>query len=265
VPGQCSTQGWGNETVLDPQSLRRSVCGHTSQHFLAANLSGFVYTQLTDVELEMNGLMTYDRLPKTDPKRFAEIFEGRKRYDPISGFIPEWRILGPVPAGTDLRTAQDNPASRAVLEKMLEQPFLPNEAFLDPRAGDAVDLAGTSLKWLRVRIPGDTLDFHQAFGREAQNSVVYAVAAFDLSREVKDATLLFGSDDAAKVWLNGQLVHTVNRVRGVGIDDDIIQGLTLKPGRNVLVAKVAQGIGGWGLTARFETKDGKVVAITQAR
>jgi hypothetical protein len=32
-----------------------------------------VYTQLTDVEQELNGLMTYDRLPKAEPGRLAAI------------------------------------------------------------------------------------------------------------------------------------------------------------------------------------------------
>ena len=32
----------------------------------APGLSGAIYTQLTDVEQEANGLMTYDRLPKMD-------------------------------------------------------------------------------------------------------------------------------------------------------------------------------------------------------
>lgn len=36
-------------------------------------IQGFCYTQLTDVEHEVNGLMTYDRKPKLDPARVAEI------------------------------------------------------------------------------------------------------------------------------------------------------------------------------------------------
>ncbi|HEX2521812.1 MAG TPA: glycoside hydrolase family 2 TIM barrel-domain containing protein, partial [Terriglobia bacterium] len=36
--------------------------------------SGYCYTQLTDVEQEINGLMTYDRKPKASPEEFAEIF-----------------------------------------------------------------------------------------------------------------------------------------------------------------------------------------------
>jgi beta-galactosidase/beta-glucuronidase len=37
-------------------------------------IAGFCYTQLTDVEQEINGLMTYDRKPKADPKEFEKIF-----------------------------------------------------------------------------------------------------------------------------------------------------------------------------------------------
>jgi beta-galactosidase/beta-glucuronidase len=36
--------------------------------------AGFCYTQLTDVEQEINGLMTYQRQPKADPVQFARIF-----------------------------------------------------------------------------------------------------------------------------------------------------------------------------------------------
>ena len=35
---------------------------------------GYCYTQLTDVEQEINGLMTYDRKPKVSPEEFAKIF-----------------------------------------------------------------------------------------------------------------------------------------------------------------------------------------------
>jgi len=34
---------------------------------------GICYTQITDVEQEINGLMTYDRKPKADPAEIAKI------------------------------------------------------------------------------------------------------------------------------------------------------------------------------------------------
>jgi hypothetical protein len=36
--------------------------------------AGYCYTQLTDVEQEINGLMTYDRKPKADPARSKRAF-----------------------------------------------------------------------------------------------------------------------------------------------------------------------------------------------
>jgi hypothetical protein len=36
-------------------------------------LAGFCYTQLTDIEQEINGLMTYDRRPKVRPEEVAEL------------------------------------------------------------------------------------------------------------------------------------------------------------------------------------------------
>ena len=36
-------------------------------------VSGFCYTQLTDIEQEINGLLTFDRRPKIDPEAFANI------------------------------------------------------------------------------------------------------------------------------------------------------------------------------------------------
>jgi beta-galactosidase/beta-glucuronidase len=42
-------------------------------------LAGFCYTQLTDIEQEINGLLTYDRHPKVEPEQIAAIH--RKLFD----------------------------------------------------------------------------------------------------------------------------------------------------------------------------------------
>jgi beta-galactosidase/beta-glucuronidase len=50
--------------------------GIASLHFVA----GFCYTQLTDIEQEVNGLLTYDRRAKVAPEQIAEIH--RRLFDP---------------------------------------------------------------------------------------------------------------------------------------------------------------------------------------
>jgi ribosomal protein S4E len=129
---------------------------------------------------------------------------------------------------------------------------------VNPAQDDAVEVDGHTLRWRRVTTNADALDFHPIFGGQTDNAVAYAVAVVDSPREVRNATLYLGSDDGARVWLNGQQVWSVNHIRGVNPDEDVIPHLTLRQGRNLLVVKVAQGVGGWGLAARVEIpKNGK--------
>jgi hypothetical protein len=252
VPGHTWSQGWGYQAARDPAGLIRRIRTQTTQLHDAANLSGFVYTQLTDVEQELNGLMTYDRIPKADPKKIAAVFEGRDRARQATNYIRDWIVLGPIPAGVSLDSAANDADNRKVMAAILAKPYLPDEATLQPTAGQSVILGAKTLAWRSVHLDGDELDFHKVFGGNTNNEVAYAVAIISSPREVRNATLYFGSDDGATVWLNGRQAWTVDRIRGLSLDEDTVSGLTLKPGRNVLVVKVGQGVGGWGAAARIE-------------
>ncbi|MYR46527.1 LamG-like jellyroll fold domain-containing protein [Streptomyces sp. SID5910] len=63
--------------VADKEALTRKYVENTEKFYLAqagAELSGSVYTQITDLENELNGLYTYDRRDiKVDPVRVREI------------------------------------------------------------------------------------------------------------------------------------------------------------------------------------------------
>ncbi len=64
--------------------------------------------------------------------------------------------------------------------------------------------------------------------------------------ETKEVTLLAGSDDSIKVWLNGEVVHTnaVNRGRSRWQDEFTVN---LRQGDNLLLVKVSDAGGGWGM------------------
>jgi beta-galactosidase/beta-glucuronidase len=64
--GTCETE----EEMLE--KYRDLMDGLASLPFVA----GFCYTQLTDIEQEINGLLTYDRRPKVDPEQIAAIHRG---------------------------------------------------------------------------------------------------------------------------------------------------------------------------------------------
>ena len=66
--------GYGNniDNIEDFYSiLRKEVEAIKS----CKHITGFCYTQITDVEQEKNGIYHYDRTPKFDTKRIKEIFE----------------------------------------------------------------------------------------------------------------------------------------------------------------------------------------------
>ena len=54
-----------------------------------------------------------------------------------------------------------------------------------------------------------------------------------------------GSDDAIKVWLNGQVVHENEVGRGYSPESDRAT-IRLKAGKNRLLVKIVNYVGGWG-------------------
>ncbi len=60
-------QGWGYTTAGDDEEFIRRYKDVVDAVLASPLVQGFCYTQLTDVEQEINGLLTYDRTPKVDP------------------------------------------------------------------------------------------------------------------------------------------------------------------------------------------------------
>ena len=73
-------------------------------------------------------------------------------------------------------------------------------------------------------------------GSEVYDHVVYGSVTLDSPRE-QETTMLVGSDDEVKVWLNGEVVHYNPVTRGAGDFQDAFP-VTLKQGPNVLLVAV---------------------------
>ncbi|MET1032299.1 glycoside hydrolase family 2 protein [Domibacillus tundrae] len=65
--------GWGYSSVQSSEELVEQYEAVTAAIGQSPILQGYCYTQLTDVEQEINGLLTYDRKPKCDLKKIKEI------------------------------------------------------------------------------------------------------------------------------------------------------------------------------------------------
>jgi beta-galactosidase/beta-glucuronidase len=65
--------GWGYSTVADAEEFLERYEALITALLQHETIQGFCYTQLTDVEQEVNGLLTYDRKPKAETARIRRI------------------------------------------------------------------------------------------------------------------------------------------------------------------------------------------------
>lgn len=73
-------EGWGYRTVTSEGEFLERYEALVSALVGSAVVQGFCYTQLTDVEQEINGLLTCDRRPKADLARIREITTAKERW-----------------------------------------------------------------------------------------------------------------------------------------------------------------------------------------
>lgn len=66
-------EGWGYSSVKDEEEFISEYSRVVKAVYSSQIIHGFCYTQLTDVEQEINGLLTYDRKPKCDLQKIKEI------------------------------------------------------------------------------------------------------------------------------------------------------------------------------------------------
>jgi putative heme-binding domain-containing protein len=134
--------------------------------------------------------------------------------------VREWKVLSPWPSdGGD--------------------PF-PLQAFDAPAPGTVKAPDGRELRWrtMRARGPDGVVDLGSAGHSEAY---AYAELKSDAERHVE---FRVGSDDRLTLYVNGQKIHEDHDDGGWSADEATVPA-TLKPGRNVILAKVGNTGGGW--------------------
>ncbi|CAH1210137.1 sugar-binding domain-containing protein [Paenibacillus sp. JJ-223] len=71
-------EGWGYSGAENEEEFLQKLEAVVRPMFDSPVVQGYCYTQLTDVEQEINGLLTYDRQPKAPLEAIRRIMEGRK-------------------------------------------------------------------------------------------------------------------------------------------------------------------------------------------
>ena len=66
-------EGWGYTSAANETEYLEDYYRVMEAVFASRALAGYCYTQLTDVEQEINGILTYDRKPKVDLKKIYQL------------------------------------------------------------------------------------------------------------------------------------------------------------------------------------------------
>jgi hypothetical protein len=164
------------------------------------------------------------------------------------GFIRNWLVLAPIPL------AEGQCGAEGLVKEQVA-----GEANLKPREGDTVKAGDKELAWKKYQASDYFIDFNGHLGAQTENSVAYAVCYVVTEDEMPNLTMKTGSDDQAKVYLNGKEVLKQPEARALDKDQDTVENITLEKGSNVLVFKVVNERIDWSGCVRFVDKEGKPV------
>jgi putative heme-binding domain-containing protein len=142
--------------------------------------------------------------------------------------IDTWHIIGPF----------DNGSGMQGLDKVY-----PPEKGIDLKATYAGKNGKVSWKTVKSG-PGGYLDLQTFFAPNSANIVSYLTCEIDSPAE-QDATVLMGTDDGSKLWINDKLVHTSKVTRAAAPEQDSVK-VKLKKGVNRIVLKINNGDGPHG-------------------
>ena len=125
----------------------------------------------------------------------------------------------------------------------------PPERLIDMQ-GEYEGKDGRTVRWSEIDDDGWMMIDLKRFGDEADNTDAIAYLYREIVSEGEaQVDFEMGSDDGVKLWFNGRLVVDADVYRGMNIQDHLLE-LSLKPGRNTLLVKVTQGVGGWQFQMR---------------
>ena len=89
-----------------------------------------------------------------------------------------------------------------------------------------------------------------------ENVVGYAICSVWVEEEMRNLQLRIGSNDQAKVLLNGREVLRFSKTRALEPDQTIAHDVVLKKGENLIVFKIANEKSDWGGCMRFVKANG---------
>lgn len=166
--------------------------------------------------------------------------------EPSSTYLRDWLVCGPIQLhGPDPR-GENNHHMVGFEEDYLAA--MGTEAEARPQAGQTVAYPGGELTWKRAQSTEGVLDLDAAID-PIDGKLAYAYAEFEADAD-HAAIMALGTDDGARVWLNGEEVFDYPMGRALVMDSDLAPVL-LRKGTNRILFKVEDEYDAWGISCRF--------------
>ncbi len=113
-------------------------------------------------------------------------------------------------------------------------------------------------QWKKIPIGEDqyianNINLYKLFKSEQSVAYLKTTVFMDKSQKV---IFELGSDDGVKVWVNQNLVHQNNVLRGHEASQDVFE-VNMKKGWNKVLLKITQGVGGWAASLVITDLDRK--------
>jgi putative membrane-bound dehydrogenase-like protein len=230
---------WQIDTVRG-QTLAGLIVEETPESVLLRDAEGRdTRIAKKDIEMRSKGqksLMPEDVVVQLSEDELVDLVEYLFTLRTAALAVDTWHIVGPFDNGSGMEG--------------LDRVFGPEKA-IDLKASYAGKEGKVS--WRTVKAgAGGYVDL-QAFFAPHSNNIVSYLTRDVLSPVDQEATVLLGTDDGAKLWVNGKLVHTVRATRAAAPGQDTVK-VRLKKGTNTILLKINNGDGGHGfyLTALTE-------------
>ncbi|MBK8096373.1 MAG: DUF2961 domain-containing protein [Planctomycetes bacterium] len=120
-------------------------------------------------------------------------------------------------------------------------------------AGLAADFDPVAAGWRLLEAPGDSVDLNHAVSSQSP-MFAYLLVHVHASSE-RTVRCLLGSDDGARVWVNGELRWSREIHRHLAADEDQFDA-PLRAGWNRVLLKIKNDYGGYGVMLRLADPDG---------
>jgi putative heme-binding domain-containing protein len=175
-------------------------------------------------EKSLKSLMPEDLVVTMSEQELVDLVEYMLTLKTASLTPLTWHIVGPF----------DNGSGMEGLDKVY-----PPEKEIDLKA--TYDGKGGKVSWKTVRAgAGGYIDLAAHYGPAKSSQIVSYLTQEIVSPIDQEATILVGSDDGAKMWVNGTLVFTSKMTRAAAPEQESVK-VKLVKGTNRIVFKINNG------------------------